>query len=162
MSYSSCVEGQTAANLFSSVASYKELPRMNALWSVLRFNRLCLAVSILYAALFGLLLFSPESLTLDLGIADSATATFFARRAAMLMAGFAVLTFLGRNVREPSAKRSICGSVFVSMIGLAATGVHAFQTGFVGRGIVLPILIESAFGVLFLLVLLAERKTPAA
>jgi hypothetical protein len=124
---------------------------MKIIGKVFRFNVLCLAASILYCYLFGLLLLSPESLFKDLGIPDSNTATFIARRAAMLMAGFALITFFGRNFTDNGARRAICVSVSASMTGLAITGFHALQTGFVSQRIIVPIVIELAFAILFLL-----------
>jgi len=61
----------------------------------------------LYFYLFVMLLFFPSSFLNELGIESTASADFLARRAAMLMLGFAVLVFLGRKVSDSMARQGL-------------------------------------------------------
>lgn len=113
----------------------------------------------LYFYLFVMLLFFPGSFLNDLGIQSTASADFLARRAAMLMLGFAVLVFLGRKVSDSMARQVMAIAISINMAGFAVMGLVEFGRGFTNTGILTAVIIESILAVSYFLFWLAARRT---
>lgn len=128
---------------------------------MIRFQTLGLMASALYFCLFGLLLSRPGALLSDLGVPDAETGVFVCERAAMLMLGFSIITFLARNTRDRTARRAITAGVGCSMLGLAMTGLFALANGFVNRNILLSVGVEIGLAVHCLLVWWTDRTGDA-
>lgn len=111
----------------------------------------------LYFYLFVMLLFFPGSFLNDLGIQSTASADFLARRAAMLMLGFAVLAFLGRKVSDSMARQVMAIAISINMAGFAVMGLVEFGRGFANTGILTAVIIESILAVSYFLFWLAAR-----
>jgi hypothetical protein len=114
--------------------------------------------SALYFYLFVMLLFFPGSFLNDLGIESTESSDFLARRAAMLMLGFAVLVFLGRKVSDSMARQVIAIAISINMAGVAVMGLIEFGRGFANAGILTAVIIESILAVSYFLFWLAARR----
>jgi hypothetical protein len=112
----------------------------------------------LYFYLFVMLLFFPGSFLNDIGIKTTESAEFLARRAAMLMLGFAVLVFFGRKMYHSSARQVTALAISVNMAGFALMGLFEFGRGFVNAGILTAVTIESILAVSYFLFWLAARR----
>ena len=123
-----------------------------------RFQVLSMCTSALCFYLFCSLLFAPQSFFADLGIEGTETAYFVGRRASMLMLGFSVLLFLGRNTAHSPARQAIALSICVAMLGLSLTGIYEFARGFVANGILMPIAIELTLAAAYFYVWLTNKQ----
>ena len=112
----------------------------------------------LYSYLFVMLLFSPGSFLKEIGIETTASADFLARRAAMLMLGFAVLAFFGRKISYSPARQVMALAVSANMAGFAVMGLVEFGRGFANSGILTAVTIESILAVAYFLFWLAARR----
>jgi hypothetical protein len=114
--------------------------------------------SALYFYLFVMLLFFPSSFLNDIGIKTTESADFLARRAAMLMLGFAILAFFGRKTSISPARQVMALAISVNMAGFALMGLFEFWRGFVNAGILTAVTIESFVAVAYFLFWLAARR----
>jgi hypothetical protein len=112
----------------------------------------------LYFYLFVMLLFFPGSFLNDIGIKTTESAEFLARRAAMLMLGFAVLVFFGRKMYHSPARQVMALAISVNMAGFALMGLFEFGRGFVNAGILTAVTIESILAVSYFLFWFAARR----
>ena len=112
----------------------------------------------LYSYLFVMLLFFPASFLNELGIESTESADFLARRAAMLMLGFAVLVFFGRKVSDSMARQVMAIAISINMAGFAVMGLVEFGRGFANNGILTAVIIESILAVSYFLFWLAARR----
>ena len=110
-------------------------------------------VSLLGAALFlwlfYSLLFSPGSVCDGFGIERSEALFVIARRASVLMLGFAVLLFLVRDVPPSPARRSIAAAVAVTFAGLAILGSYEIFRGAMKSSVWRVVATEVAFAASF-------------
>ena len=120
------------------------------------------ASALLYLYLFSLLLFAPQSFLRDIGIAGNGAAYFLARRASMLMLGFAILTFSGRNAPCSPARQAITLSVALSMAGMAGLSFFEYFRGFANGGILPAGAVETILACVYGLLWLANRKPDAS
>jgi len=118
--------------------------------------------TLLYLYLFSILLFAPQSLLKDIGVAGNESAYFLARRASMLMLGFAILSFNGRNASCSIARQAITLSISISMAGLAVLSYFEYLRGFAGKGILPAGAIESVLAVIYFILWLSNRKHTSA
>lgn len=122
-----------------------------------KFKILSVFTSMLFFYLFYLLLFYADSFLKDLGLEGSDVSSFIARRAAMLMLGAGVLMFFARNIVNPQARQAISLSICTTMLGLALSGMYEYNRGFVGGGIVGPIVIELGLFASFIYVIYSDK-----
>lgn len=143
---------------FSQVLSMTllELSRKPATYRIVSY-----AAALLYLYLFSLLLFAPQSFLMDIGVAGNESAYFLARRASMLMLGFAILTFSGRNAPSSPARQAIMLAVALSMGGMAGLSFFEYFRGFANGGILPAGAVETILAGVYGLIWLANRK-PAA
>ncbi len=121
------------------------------------FKIMSLLVSALYFYLFYLLLLTPQSLCESFGVTCGETAYFIARRASMLMLGFAILAFLLRNTPRSTVRQAIAATIGVNMAGLASLGVYEMVRGFVETSILGIVVIELVIAVTFFSFLITDR-----
>lgn len=114
--------------------------------------------ALLYFYLFVLLLFFPERFLADVGVAGNEAAFFVARRASMLMLGFAVLSFQARTARAPAARQAVTLSIAVNMAGFAILGCREYGRGFANAAILRVAVIECLLTTACFLLWLAARK----
>jgi hypothetical protein len=126
-----------------------------------KFKMLSMCTSALCFYLFCSFLFAPQSFLADLGIEGTETAYFVGRRASMLMLGFSVLLFLGRNTAHSPARQAIALSICVAMLGLSLTGIYEFTRGFVANGILIPIAVELVLAASYFYIWLTSRQVGA-
>lgn len=119
-----------------------------------------IAASALYSALFLCLLVAPDLIYWLFGIERHTTADLFAKRAAMLFLGLAVLTFLGRNAPHSSLRQAVSVAMATTMAGLMLTGMYEFFFGSAGIGIWSAIGGEALFLGLYLQVTLKNARPP--
>jgi hypothetical protein len=119
------------------------------------------ATALLYFYLFYSLLFAPESFVRDMGLAGSETTFILARRAAMLMLGFAVLAFFGAGSAASAARRVITLAICVNMAGFATMSLVEYFRGTVNSSILQAAAIEIFLAVAYFLVWLAGKILPA-
>jgi hypothetical protein len=113
----------------------------------------------LYLYLFVLLLFFPAKSLSDVGVAGHESAFFLARRASMLMLGFAVLSFQATKIRCLVTRQVVAVSIAVNMAGFAALSYTEYGRGFANAGILKPAVIESLLTAFCLLLWLGGRKS---
>ena len=106
--------------------------------------------TIVCASLMIVLLLFPGVIFWLFQLEPSASAQIISRRAAMLFAGFAVLSWLSRDLPPSDASRAIFLALGTAMSGLAALGCFEFIAGNVGPGIALAIAAEVAFAIHFI------------
>ena len=123
------------------------------------FKILSYVTALVYSALFLMLLFFPSYFLDDVGLQRSDSASFLSRRAAMLMLGFAVLSFFGRNASHSIARQAIVLSIAVGMTGLATLGIFEFSRGFASAAILQPVFVESTLATAYFLLWLAGRQS---
>jgi hypothetical protein len=112
----------------------------------------------LYFYLFVMLLFFPGSFLNELGIQSTESADFLARRAAMLMLGFAILVFFGRKVSDSMARQVMAIAISINMAGFAVMGLVELGRGFANAEILTAVIIESILAVSYFLFWLAARR----
>jgi hypothetical protein len=112
----------------------------------------------LYFALFLMLCFLPHKFLTDVGMPTSESTAFLARRASVLMLGFAVLTFQGRKVRNLIGRQCIALAVCVNMAGFACTGLFEYGRGFANKGILNAVVVEVILAIAWLLFWVASRS----
>ena len=115
---------------------------------------LCSATSVLFVFLALRLLLTPVEFAASVGLEPSVATSVLLRRAAMFMVGLAVLTFCARSLLDLQARRCVCLSTAVTMLGLACMGTYERLMGTVNASIFIAIGIESVLGLSFLLLLL--------
>ncbi len=114
--------------------------------------------SALYFYLFVMLLFFPASFLNDIGIKSTESAEFLARRAAMLMLGFAVLAFFGKKMYHSPARQVMALAISVNMAGFALMGLFEFWRGFANTGILTAVTIESILAASYFLFWLTAKR----
>ena len=118
------------------------------------YKRLCSATSVLFVFLALRLLLTPVAFAASMGLEPSAATSVLLRRAAMFMVGLAVLTFCARSLQDLNARRCVCLSTAVTLLGLACMGTYERLMGTVNASIFIAIGIESVLGLAFLMVLM--------
>lgn len=113
----------------------------------------CIATSLLFVFLSMQLLFTPVAFASGMGLEPTAATSVLLRRAAMFMVGLAVLTFCARALQDLKARRCVCLSAAVTLLGLACMGSYERVMGTVNDSIFIAIGIESVLGLSFLMVL---------
>jgi len=104
---------------------------------------LCIATSILFIYLFVLLFFMSDTFIKDIGLAPSLATLVLARRTAILMLGFSVLTFGSRNLLPSKERQIICLTIATIFLGLSCMGIFEFVQGNINASIIPPIVIET-------------------
>lgn len=124
------------------------------------YKSLCCATAVLFVFLALRLLLTPVTFAASLGLEPSAATSVLLRRAAMFMAGLAVLTFYARSLQDLPARRCVCLSAAVTLLGLACMGTYERLMGTVNESIFIAIAIESVLGLSFLMVLMRKTDNP--
>lgn len=104
---------------------------------------LTIATSALFVYLFTMLFFSSDSFMTDIGLEPSMASLVLARRAAVLMLGFAVLTFGARNLVASKSRQVVCLTVCITMFGLSCMGTYEYMNGNINASIMTAIIIET-------------------
>lgn len=118
--------------------------------------------SLLYLYLFVSLLSDPHAFLRGVGIEGAESAYFLARRASMLMLGFAVASFFARNAPCSDARQAITLSIAVSMAGLCGMSSFEYVRGFANSGILTPAIIESILALVYFAFWLSNRHPEVA
>lgn len=118
------------------------------------YKYICSATAALFVFLALRLLLTPVAFAASMGLEPSVATSVLLRRAAMFMVGLAVLTFCARNLQDLQARRCVCLSTAITMLGLACMGTYERLMGTVNASIFIAISIESVLGFLFLLALI--------
>lgn len=116
----------------------------------------------LYLFLFVSLLSDPHSFFQGLGIEGTESAYFLARRASMLMLGFAVVSFFGRNAPSSVARQAITLSIAISMAGLCAMSCFEYARGFANSSILTPAIVEAILAATYFLLWLSNKQADGA
>lgn len=112
----------------------------------------------LYVYLFVSLLFDPHSFLQSVGVEGTESAYFLARRASMLMLGFAIVSFFGRNAPNSIARQAIVLSIAISMAGLCCMSSFEYARGFSSSGILTPAIVELVLAVVYFLLWLSNKQ----
>ncbi len=99
----------------------------------------------IFAALALTLLVAPGVIHWLFAIDSGAAADIMSRRAAMLFAGLAVLTFLGGGSTSLEVQHLVSAVIVVAMAGLLVLGFVEWLRGAVGPGIWLALIVEGFF-----------------
>ncbi len=111
------------------------------------FKILSITTACIAFILFAVLLFIPNLVFIIFEISGNESASFIARRAAMLFLGVGVISWLIRNSEHSELRQSICIGLTVLMFSLSLLGTIEFIRGFAGPGIGLAIVTELILGV---------------
>jgi hypothetical protein len=95
------------------------------------------------------LIIHPDILFMLFGIEKESAGIFIGRRTAMLFLGLSILTWVARNTAHSTARQAICLSIAISMLGLALLGIFEYLSGTAGIGILLAIVTEVTFALLY-------------
>ncbi len=114
--------------------------------------------ALLFLALFVTLLLFPGALCDTFGIQGSDALFILARRASMLMLGFAVLLLAVRHAPPSPARRAVSLATGVTMAGFAAMGSWELVRGTIRSVVWGSVALELAFAVAFLWLWIAERR----
>lgn len=106
---------------------------------VIRFRVLSITAASISCLLFLTLLLVPQLIFMLFEIEATASASFLARRAAMLFLGYAVITYVSRNAEHSSARQAISLGLAATWVSLAVLGVFELVRGVAGFGILLAI-----------------------
>jgi len=107
------------------------------------YKTLTIATSALFVYLFTMLFFGSDTFMTDIGLEPSMASLVLARRAAVLMLGFAVLTFGARNLVASRSRGVICLTVCITMLGLSCMGTYEYMNGNINSSIFTAIVIET-------------------
>ena len=107
------------------------------------YKLLCIGTSILFINLFVLLFFQSDTFITDIGLEPSLASLVLARRAAILMLGFSVLTLAARNLLPSKERQIICLTIAIIFFGLSCMGTYEFIQGNINSSIIPPIVIET-------------------
>lgn len=124
------------------------------------YKGICCATSVLFVFLALQLLLTPVTFAASMGLEPSVATSVLLRRAAMFMVGLAVLTFCARSLQDLQARRCVCLSAAVTLLGLACMGTYERLMGTVNTSIFIAIGIESVLGLSFLMVLMRKTDKP--
>src|SRR2546430_6101825 len=103
-------------------------------------------------------MFRPAVILADWGVGFDESIGIVCRRSAALYAGVGLMLFLARKAEfSPARSAMVSGFVFICVV-LAGLGVFELASGHVNSGILLPVLIEVALAIAYLLVERAERS----
>jgi len=97
----------------------------------------------LYSYLFWLLLTGPAGFLGSVGVASNPAAEFLARRASMLMLGFAVLSLLALKRHATPAGQLALAAVGVNMAGFALMSIREVLRGFANAELLKPAAVET-------------------
>lgn len=111
----------------------------------------CLSVCTSFVAMLlcFVLIIHPDILFMLFGIEKENAGIFIGRRTAMLFLGLSVLTWCARNTAHSNARQAICLSIALSMLGLALLGIFEYLSGTASIGILLAIVTEVTFALLY-------------
>ena len=113
------------------------------------FRQLSLASTAVMSTLGLTLLFTPMVIFTLFGVEETASATFFTHRAAVLFFGLYLFVYSLKDVDNIKVRKSVCLSMAVMMMSMAGLGVLEFMMGNTGVGIFLAIVGELILGLLY-------------
>lgn len=113
------------------------------------FRKLSVITACITLVLCLILLLYPEIIFSIFQITEHDSAFFMGRRAAMLFAGIAIFSWVGRNAVNSESRQAICIGLSISMFSLAILGIFELVRGFTGIGIGLAITTEFVIGVAY-------------
>ena len=108
--------------------------------------------SLLTLYLFFILLFDSASFFVDVGVDAGEAAYFIARRTSVFMIGISVLLFLSKNLKHSDARQFIIMATALTMLGLASMGTYELVRGYVGKVMLVSIVVESTLGILYFII----------
>ncbi|PWQ93424.1 hypothetical protein [Leucothrix arctica] len=113
------------------------------------FKQLSLVSTAVMFTLCLTLLFTPMVIFKLFDVEETASAIFFTHRAAVLFLGLSIFVYSLKDVNNMKVRQSVCLSMAVMMLSLAALGVLEFMMGNSGVGIFLAIVGELTLGLLY-------------
>lgn len=118
-----------------------------------------IAAALLFIFLFVQIFFTPEAFITGMGLTPDTASIVLMRRASLFMLGLSVLMFLSRNI--PVSKDRIYLSISMSLIFfcLAINGSSGYIYGNYDSSIFIAVIIESVFGLAFVLNIILDRKS---
>ncbi|MBQ4836620.1 hypothetical protein [Pseudoalteromonas luteoviolacea] len=123
----------------------------------MQFKTLSIVTAIIAGFLFVALLLFPELMYSLFQIPQTESASFMARRAAILFLTLGILSWLMRNADHAESRKMVCLSFIIMMFGLAGLGAFEYVRGYAGVGIGLAIATELALGLAYLKVYFDTR-----
>ncbi len=128
---------------------------------MINFKSLSIITSVLSITLFLFLIIIPEPIFILFDVEGNKSAYFVSRRAAMLFAGYSVISYFLRNIQPSDIRQVISLGFAVSMFGLSVLGIFEFIRGFVGVGIFFAVSVELFLGASYVTIWLSDRKERA-
>lgn len=108
----------------------------------LTFRSLAILIALLFLALTFTLMFAPQRLLADWGIALTPSVSLVSRRAAALYAGVAVMFWSARNAEPSPARSALMKGLGVACLMLASLGIFEWTAGHAAQGILVAVVIE--------------------
>ncbi|ESP92547.1 MULTISPECIES: hypothetical protein [Pseudoalteromonas] len=123
----------------------------------MQFKTLSVVTATIAGFLFVALLLFPEFMYSLFQIPQTESASFMARRAAILFLTLGILSWLMRNAEHSESRQMVCLSFIIMMFGLAILGTFEYVREYAGVGIGLAIVTELALGFAYLKVYFNTR-----
>ncbi|MDP2547816.1 hypothetical protein [Oceanobacter sp. 4_MG-2023] len=111
------------------------------------FYMLSTLTAVVTGLLFLISLGAPELLLWLMGVSESESAAFVARRMAMVFLGLTLICWLNRDCRSADVHKAIAMGLLVMLLGLAALGLFELLRGYAGYGILLAVVTELLLGI---------------
>lgn len=108
----------------------------------LTFRGLAILITLLFLTLASTLMFAPQNILTEWGIALTPSVSLVSRRAAALYAGVAVMFWSARNAGPSPARAALLKGLAVACLMLAVLGVHEWASGHAAPGILAAVVIE--------------------
>ncbi len=119
-----------------------------------------LATAGVTATLTVVLMFFPEVISWLFALDSDEATLVVMRRAAILMLGIAVMTFVGRDAEDSAARRAMVAGLTATLLGMAALGTIELVRGTVGPGILAAAAVELTLGLGYAWVWRHPDQTP--
>lgn len=122
------------------------------------FKITCYLSGLLFFYLVYLLFFNVEPFLIGIGLSVCNSAIFLAKRASMLMLGFALLSIFCSKITETTLR--VYASIVLSVVWMGLASMSAYETfsGNINAGLIPAMIIETLFGVSFALMLMVGIK----
>lgn len=122
------------------------------------FKIVSISITVLFAYLFLHLFFFSASFVELLGLDSTISSIVLVRRTSMFILGLAVLMFSVRNLPTSKARLYICIALEVTLSGIACVGIYDLIKGNVNFLILIAIITELMFFILFGIITIRDWK----
>jgi hypothetical protein len=124
----------------------------------LQFKSVATVSSLVFVALALTMVFAPHLIVADWALDVTTSVEVVCRRAGALFAGLAVMLFSARDAEPSVARSALINGVMAVFVLLAALGLYELNAGSVNSKILIPVFIEVAMLLAFVLAARGKSK----